>query len=61
MLAQKTTPLIADPTEEAAVRALMVEQEAPLSDAPLPAPECKGFVLALIIISPKVPTEPKGK
>lgn len=61
MLAQKTTPLIADPAEVSAVHSLMVEPEAPLSDAPLPAPECKGFVLALLVISPKGPKEPKDK
>ncbi|MBH5335372.1 hypothetical protein IHE55_11425 [Streptomyces pactum] len=61
MLAQKTTPLIVHPTEEAAVRSLVAEPEAPLSDAPLPAPESKGLLLLGLLLSPKTPTEPKGK
>ncbi|MDT0442600.1 MULTISPECIES: hypothetical protein [unclassified Streptomyces] len=61
MLAQKTTPFIANPTEEAAVHALMVEQEAPLSDAPLYSPEAVGVLLLLLLLSPKTPSEPGDK
>ncbi len=61
MLAQKTTPFIANPTEEAAAHALMVEQEAPLSDAPLFSPEAAGVLLLLLLLSPKTPSEPGDK
>ncbi|MBT2674369.1 hypothetical protein J7E95_26870 [Streptomyces sp. ISL-14] len=56
MLAQETVPLIATPTEAAAIKDLMVEPEATVSDPPLPAPEAGSLVL--LLVSPK---EPKGK
>ncbi|MBB5934727.1 hypothetical protein [Streptomyces zagrosensis] len=58
MLAQNTAPLLATPTDEAAVGYLMVEQEAPLSDAPLYTPQASGKLLLLLLASPK---EPKDK
>ncbi|WKK26798.1 hypothetical protein QZH56_15105 [Streptomyces olivoreticuli] len=60
MLAQETR-LIATPTEAAVIGDLMVEPEATVSDAPLPAPEAAGFLLLGLLISPKQPREPKGK
>jgi hypothetical protein len=61
MFAQATVPLTATPTEVATVKNLMVEPEAPVSDAPLPAPEAAGKLLLLVLLSPKEPKEPKGK
>ncbi|MGW1072456.1 hypothetical protein [Streptomyces sp. NPDC002537] len=60
MLAQETR-LIATPTEAVAIADLMVEPEATVSDAPLPAPEAGGFLLLGLLLSPKEPREPKGK
>lgn len=61
MLAQTTTALLADPTEKATARSLMVEQEAPLSDAPLYSPEAVGVLLLLLLLSPTSPREPRDK
>ncbi|MBB5120450.1 hypothetical protein AF335_11010 [Streptomyces eurocidicus] len=61
MLAQKTARIIATPAEAAAIGSMMVEPEATVSDPPLPAPEAAGFILALLLMSPKEPKEPKGK
>ncbi|KUJ69990.1 hypothetical protein ACZ90_06385 [Streptomyces albus subsp. albus] len=61
MLAQKTTHLIADPTEEAATHTLMAEPEAAVSDAPLYTPQAAGVLLLLALLSPKAPTEPRDK
>ncbi|MEU5421802.1 hypothetical protein ACFY1P_25715 [Streptomyces sp. NPDC001407] len=61
MLAQETLRLVATPSEAAAIGTLMVEPEATVSDPPLPAPEAAGFLLALLLLSPKEPKEPKGK
>ncbi|RLU85852.1 hypothetical protein CTZ27_26135 [Streptomyces griseocarneus] len=60
MLAQDTR-ITATPTEVAALGDLVVEPEATISDPPLPAPEAAGFLLALLLLSPKEPKEPKGK
>ncbi|MGP3984979.1 hypothetical protein [Streptomyces sp. KR80] len=49
---------LAAPDEEAAVMDLTVRREAPLSDAPQYAPEAKGVLLLLLLLSPK---EPKDK
>lgn len=58
MLAQHTTRLTATPTDAAAVGHLMVEPEAPLSDAPMYTPQATGKLLLLLLLSPK---EPKDK
>ncbi|MER5896088.1 hypothetical protein [Streptomyces sp. NPDC001876] len=60
MLAQEIT-LTATTTETTALGALMVEPEAAVSDAPLYTPEAAGFLLALLLLSPKEPKEPRGK
>ncbi|MEU1126085.1 hypothetical protein ABZ371_21605 [Streptomyces sp. NPDC005899] len=60
MLAQEIT-LTATPTDTTALGALMVEPEAAISDAPLHTPEAAGFLLALLLLSPKEPKEPRGK
>ncbi|MFJ7996339.1 hypothetical protein ACIQ7D_04080 [Streptomyces sp. NPDC096310] len=39
----------------------MAEPEAPLSDAPVYAPEAGGVLLLLALLSPKEPKEPKGR
>ncbi|MFC9428826.1 hypothetical protein [Streptomyces sp. NPDC056987] len=39
----------------------MAEPEAPLSDAPVYAPEAAGALLLLALLSPKEPKEPKGR
>ncbi|MFE3826937.1 hypothetical protein ACIBJC_01865 [Streptomyces sp. NPDC050509] len=39
----------------------MAEPEAPLSDAPVYAPEAAGVLLLLALLSPKEPKEPKGR
>lgn len=56
MLAQ--APLLIAPTDTAALGMAMVEPEAELSGAPVYAPEAAGFLLALLLLSPK---EPKDK
>ncbi|GAA0489240.1 hypothetical protein ACFQ2B_17500 [Streptomyces stramineus] len=61
MLAQETLGLVATPTQTTALGALMLEPEAVVSDPPLPAPEAEGVLLALLLLSPKEPKEPKGK
>lgn len=48
----------ADPAELHAVTDLMAPQEAPISDAPVWAPEAAGILLLLLLLSPK---EPKRK
>lgn len=60
MLAQEIT-LTATQTETTALGALMVEPEAAVSDAPLYTPEAAGVLLALLLLSPKEPKEPRGK
>ncbi|MEU5899584.1 MULTISPECIES: hypothetical protein [Streptomyces] len=60
MLAQHT-PLLFTPTDTEALSTAMVEPEAILSDAPIYSPRAEGTLLALILLSPKQPKEPKGK
>ncbi|MEK8145620.1 hypothetical protein NKH18_42785 [Streptomyces sp. M10(2022)] len=59
MIAQEIT-LTATPTQATALGALMVEPEAAISDAPLYTPEAAGFLLALLLLSPKEPKEPRS-
>ncbi|MFF7726468.1 hypothetical protein [Streptomyces sp. NPDC008001] len=61
MLTQETLRPLAKPAGAAAIGSLMVEPEAAVSGAPLPAPEAAGVLLALLLLSPKEPKEPKGK
>ncbi|MET9415191.1 hypothetical protein ABZY03_13620 [Streptomyces klenkii] len=61
MLTQESLRPLATPSESAAIGSLMVEPEAAVSGAPLPAPEAAGFLLLLLLLSPKEPKEPKGK
>lgn len=44
-----------------ALGAAMAEPEAPVSDAPVYAPEAGGVLLLLALLSPKEPKEPKGR
>lgn len=44
-----------------ALGAAMTEPEAPLSDAPVYAPEAAGTLLLGLLLSPKEPKEPKGR
>ncbi|HZG05698.1 MAG TPA: hypothetical protein VE546_19335 [Streptomyces sp.] len=60
MLTHATTASIlapADPAERLAVTDLMAEREAPVSDAPVWAPEALGLLLALVLLAPKEPRE----
>ncbi|MGV9279674.1 hypothetical protein [Streptomyces sp. NPDC003730] len=45
--------------ERAVVTALITEPEAPVSDAPAYAPQCLGALL--LMLSPKLPKEPKER
>lgn len=61
MLARQNTALTATATEKATVASLMAEPEAPISDAPIAAPEANGLLLLALatVLGPK--TEPKDK
>jgi hypothetical protein len=62
MLAQTIRPLQApDTVDVEALHSLMTETEAPVSDAPTYSPQGAGFLLLLLLLSPKQPTEPKDK
>jgi hypothetical protein len=60
MIAQtlRSTDLALD---QDAVTCVAVEEEAPLSDAPLPAPEGAGLLLLALLLSPQQPKEPKRR
>ncbi|MER5630513.1 hypothetical protein [Streptomyces nitrosporeus] len=60
MIAQEITSTTT-PTRTAALDALMVQPEAAVSDAPLYTPEAAGVLLALLLLSPKEPKEPRDK
>ncbi|AGJ58311.1 hypothetical protein ACFWFI_28905 [Streptomyces sp. NPDC060209] len=60
MLTKEFT-LTATPAQTTTLSALMAEPEAAVSDAPLYTPEAAGFLLALLLLSPKEPKEPRGK
>ncbi|GAA2295038.1 hypothetical protein GCM10010234_41010 [Streptomyces hawaiiensis] len=51
--------VLAGPAEQAAVTTLVTEPEAPVSGAPVYAPEANGLLLNLLLLSPKEPKEPK--
>lgn len=53
--ALKTTGLALD---QEMLEGLMLQSSTPLSDAPVPSPDGKGFLLALLLLAPK---EPKGR
>ncbi|WP_255955008.1 hypothetical protein [Streptomyces odontomachi] len=53
--ALKTTGLALD---QDMLEGLMLQPSTPLSDAPVPSPDGKGFLLALLLLAPK---EPKGR
>ncbi|MTE20347.1 hypothetical protein F0L17_14775 [Streptomyces sp. TRM43335] len=55
---KSTTLAPAAPAERHAVTDLMTPHEAPISDAPVWAPEAVGVLLLLLLLSPK---EPKQK
>lgn len=62
MLAQTirtTRAPLATPTEATTLDALMVEDEAVVSDAPTYQPEAAGVLIALLLLSPKQPAEKK--
>lgn len=61
MLALQETTLTATATEKAVVASLMAEPEAPISDAPIAAPEATGLLLLALVtlLGPK--TQPKDK
>jgi hypothetical protein len=50
-----------DTVDVEALHSLMTETEAPISDAPTYSPQGSGFLLLLLLLSPKQPTEPKDK
>lgn len=52
-----TTLAPADPTERDTVADLMTIREAPISDAPVWAPEAIGVLLLALLLSPKEPKE----
>ncbi|GGY99013.1 hypothetical protein [Streptomyces nitrosporeus] len=60
MIAQEITSTTT-PTRTAALDSLMVQPEAAVSDAPLYTPEAAGVLLALLLLSPKEPKEPRDK
>ncbi|MFI5756261.1 hypothetical protein [Streptomyces sp. NPDC051569] len=47
--------------DEHALGTAMTEPEAPMSDAPVYAPEGAGVLLLLLLLSPKEPAEPKTR
>ncbi len=56
--ALKTTGLALD---RETLEGLMIQPAAPLSDAPVPAPDSAGLLLLALLLSPKEPREPKGR
>ncbi|MEU2179363.1 hypothetical protein [Streptomyces thermolilacinus] len=59
LLARPLAP--ANAREQAAVTALISGPEAPVSGAPVFAPEALGLLLNLALLSPKEPKEPKKR
>ncbi|MFJ1792873.1 hypothetical protein [Kitasatospora griseola] len=60
MLAQTVlAPHRATAPELGTVKALMTEDESPVSDAPLYRPEAVGLLLLALLLSPKGPKEKK--
>ncbi|MFJ5925587.1 hypothetical protein ACIQF6_23560 [Kitasatospora sp. NPDC092948] len=60
MLAQTVlTPHTVTTPELGAVKALLSEDESPVSDAPLYRPEAVGLLLLALLLSPKGPKEKK--
>ncbi|MFD7290004.1 hypothetical protein [Streptomyces sp. NPDC059863] len=57
----RTRGALAGSAERAAVNSLIAEAEASVSGAPVFAPEAGAILLALILLSPKEPTEPREK
>ncbi|MDT0346187.1 hypothetical protein [Streptomyces litchfieldiae] len=57
----RTPAVLAGSAEHAAMTALIAEPEAPVSGAPVWSPQAAGVLLALILLSPKQPTEPRDK
>ncbi|MYS23348.1 hypothetical protein GTW78_25115 [Streptomyces sp. SID4948] len=57
----RTRAVLAGSAERAAVHSLISEPEASVSGAPVFAPEASQLLLALILLSPKEPAEPRGK
>ncbi|MEU3446257.1 hypothetical protein AB0H29_03350 [Streptomyces thermolilacinus] len=59
VLARPVAP--ANARERAAVTALISGPEAPVSGAPVFAPEARGLILTAIVLSPREPKEPKER
>ncbi|MGW6915242.1 hypothetical protein ACWGB8_15710 [Kitasatospora sp. NPDC054939] len=57
MLAQTMRTTHATAAEADALTMLMTEDEAAVSDAPTYQPEAAGVLIALLLLSPKQPTE----
>ncbi|MFE4371748.1 hypothetical protein ACFRMN_26630 [Streptomyces sp. NPDC056835] len=57
----RTRAVLAGSAERAAVNSLIAEPEASVSGAPVFAPEAAALLLALLLLSPKEPTEPREK
>ncbi|MBL1067475.1 hypothetical protein [Streptomyces sp. 7-21] len=58
-LSRPTTTPLADPAMRDAVADLVTHRQAPVSDAPLYAPEATGALLLGLLLTPKEPKEPK--
>ncbi|WBB61210.1 hypothetical protein O7599_01220 [Streptomyces sp. WMMC500] len=54
------SPVRAGVAERAALTALVDEPEAPYSDAPVYSPQGAGVLLLALLLSPKLPKEPRS-
>ncbi|ONI87799.1 hypothetical protein ALI22I_20980 [Saccharothrix sp. ALI-22-I] len=63
MSVQTAVRSVATPEQQVALGRLMAEPETSVSDAPLYSPQAAGLalLLALLLVSPSVPEEPKKK
>ncbi|AZM53959.1 hypothetical protein DMA15_16410 [Streptomyces sp. WAC 01529] len=60
LLVPETLPA-ATAAETTTITALMAQTEAPLSGAPVPAPEAGAVLILLALLSPGEPKEPREK